>query len=231
MAALLDSANLDLASTPGLPPTPPGAASAGSSPAAPSAIPTAQQARLVHGQHTEVLVQVYADRILVIVTQLGRIGCMVRLGVPGTLGLHPLTVSVGMSRADPSLAAAAKSSCAPSTCSRRANLDRQRRLFDLDPLFPASSASLDRPDAPLRSRAHSPTRLATRLVRGPDRSYRVPALRGRVRSGRILWRGGPRKRRTAAGGARDRTQTYVAGRGIKRASCGRRRTRDSVRGP
>lgn len=77
MSALLDSANLDLASTPGLPPVAPVAPAAHAAPPPPAAIPTAQQARVLNGTHTEVFIQVYADRILVIVTQLGRIGCMV----------------------------------------------------------------------------------------------------------------------------------------------------------
>ena len=83
MSALLDTANLDLASTPGLPPVAPGAPSSSHAPPPPAAIPTAQQARVLDGVHTEVFVQIYADRILVIVTQLGRIGCLV----------SPITVS------------------------------------------------------------------------------------------------------------------------------------------
>lgn len=72
MASLLDIANLDLASTPGqLPPA------AQPAPAPSSAIPTAQAARIIQGQHTEVLVQAFGDRVLVLVTQVGRIGCMV----------------------------------------------------------------------------------------------------------------------------------------------------------
>lgn len=73
MSSLLDLANLDLASTPGVPPPEPEASRA---PAGP--IPTAQRARVIGGQHTEVLVQAYADRVFVLVTQLGRIGCLVR---------------------------------------------------------------------------------------------------------------------------------------------------------
>lgn len=73
MVSLLDIANLDLASTPGqLPPT----AELGP-PVPPAAIPTAQAARIIQGQHTEVFVQAFGDRVLVLVTQMGRIGCMV----------------------------------------------------------------------------------------------------------------------------------------------------------
>jgi hypothetical protein len=71
MSALLDYANLDLASTPGVPP--PGLAGPSQSPVA-----TAQTARTILGQHTEVLVQSYADRVFVLITQLGRIGSLVR---------------------------------------------------------------------------------------------------------------------------------------------------------
>jgi hypothetical protein len=88
MSALLDSANLDLASTPGLPPVAPVAPAPSHAPPPPAAIPTAQQARVLDGVHTEVFVQIYADRILVIVTQLGRIGCLVSAGV-GLLVPHP----------------------------------------------------------------------------------------------------------------------------------------------
>ncbi|GAA6005475.1 uncharacterized protein JCM10292_007361 [Rhodotorula paludigena] len=80
MSALVDSANFDLASTPNqLPP----AAPPRPAPAPPQqAIPTAQRARRIHGVQTDVLVQVYADRVLVIVTQLGRIGCMIQVTPP-----------------------------------------------------------------------------------------------------------------------------------------------------
>ncbi|KAL8277953.1 hypothetical protein RQP46_009585 [Phenoliferia psychrophenolica] len=77
MSSLLDLANLDLASTPGVaPPTP----EAPKPPTGP--IPTAQRARVVGGLHTEVLVQAYADRIFVLVTQLGRIGCLIQVNPP-----------------------------------------------------------------------------------------------------------------------------------------------------
>ncbi|GAA5822063.1 hypothetical protein JCM11251_004844 [Rhodosporidiobolus azoricus] len=79
MAGLIDEANLDLASTPGLPPPVPSVAPP---PPPPSVIPTAQRARIINGVHTDVLVQSFADRILVIVTQLGRIGCMIQVSPP-----------------------------------------------------------------------------------------------------------------------------------------------------
>ncbi|ORY91628.1 hypothetical protein BCR35DRAFT_349421, partial [Leucosporidium creatinivorum] len=86
MASLLDIANLDLASTPGqLPPA------AEPAPAPPSAIPTAQAARIIQGQHTEVFVQAFADRVLVLVTQVGRIGCMIQVNPPPPGLPAPLT--------------------------------------------------------------------------------------------------------------------------------------------
>lgn len=75
MSALLGLANLDLASTPGAAPKP---ASASTRPTLPPVIPTAQRARSINGQQTDVLVQLFADRVIVVVTQMGRIGCMVR---------------------------------------------------------------------------------------------------------------------------------------------------------
>ncbi|GAA5971798.1 hypothetical protein JCM11641_001517 [Rhodosporidiobolus odoratus] len=80
MSALLDEANLDLASTPGLPP--PAEAPPPPPPQLPSAIPTAQRARLINGVHTDVMLQNFADRIFVVVTQLGRIGCMIQISPP-----------------------------------------------------------------------------------------------------------------------------------------------------
>ncbi|BGP23838.1 hypothetical protein Rt10032_c05g2444 [Rhodotorula toruloides] len=79
MSALLDIANLDIASTPGAAPKP----SAAPAPSAlPSVIPTAQRARSINGQHTDVLVQLFADRVVVVVTQMGRIGCMIQVSPP-----------------------------------------------------------------------------------------------------------------------------------------------------
>ncbi|KAM0746615.1 hypothetical protein T439DRAFT_329721 [Meredithblackwellia eburnea MCA 4105] len=45
-------------------------------------IPTAQRARQIHGVHTEVLVQSFADRVFVVVTQLGRIGSLIQVNPP-----------------------------------------------------------------------------------------------------------------------------------------------------
>jgi len=42
-------------------------------------VPTAQRVRLINSIQTELLVQSFKDRILVILTQLGRIGCLVRI--------------------------------------------------------------------------------------------------------------------------------------------------------
>ncbi|KAK0562777.1 hypothetical protein OC861_005134 [Tilletia horrida] len=42
------------------------------------AVPTRKEVRLVAGVKTEVLVQAFTDRILVLVTQLGRVGCLIQ---------------------------------------------------------------------------------------------------------------------------------------------------------
>lgn len=42
-----------------------------------SSIPTRQAARFINGIHTEVFAQAYADRVFILVTQLGRIGSLV----------------------------------------------------------------------------------------------------------------------------------------------------------
>lgn len=42
------------------------------------AIRTRSSARLIQGSHTEVVCQSYSDRVLVLVTQLGKVGCLVR---------------------------------------------------------------------------------------------------------------------------------------------------------
>ncbi|KAK4055702.1 hypothetical protein OIV83_000248 [Microbotryomycetes sp. JL201] len=85
MSALLDTSNLDLSSTPNtLPPSleqgrlQPN----GHSAAAPAAVRTAQRARVIDGNHTEVIVQAFVDRVLVVITQLGRIGCMLQVNPP-----------------------------------------------------------------------------------------------------------------------------------------------------
>ncbi|GAA5889658.1 hypothetical protein JCM8208_001089 [Rhodotorula glutinis] len=83
MSVLVDTANLDLASTPNQAPPPEHLASAAPPPRPqPHAIPTAQRARKVNGIHTDVVLQVFQDRVLVIVTQLGRIGAMIQVTAP-----------------------------------------------------------------------------------------------------------------------------------------------------
>jgi hypothetical protein len=61
-------------------------------------VPTRQSARLLDGVQTEVVVQEYADRALVLVTQLGRVGCLVRVALacgPGpTVWDGPLTTFI-----------------------------------------------------------------------------------------------------------------------------------------
>lgn len=91
MSALVDLANLDLASTPNhLPPPPPPPA------APPAAIPTAQRARTLDGIHTDVVVQLFHDRVLVLVTQLGRIGAMV-CGLVALSPSSPLSLTFALS--------------------------------------------------------------------------------------------------------------------------------------
>jgi hypothetical protein len=51
-------------------------------------VPTAQRVRLINSIQTELLVQSFKDRILVILTQLGRIGCLVRIRTFHSLSLR-----------------------------------------------------------------------------------------------------------------------------------------------
>ncbi|KAG8948897.1 hypothetical protein FRC04_009236 [Tulasnella sp. 424] len=48
-----------------------------------------QAARNINGNHTEVLVQSYGDRILVLVTQLGKVGCLIQASIPAATPLPP----------------------------------------------------------------------------------------------------------------------------------------------
>ncbi|KAG9028440.1 hypothetical protein FS837_003885 [Tulasnella sp. UAMH 9824] len=48
-----------------------------------------QTARSINGIHTEVLVQSYGDRILVLVTQLGKVGCLIHASIPAATPLLP----------------------------------------------------------------------------------------------------------------------------------------------
>ncbi|GAA5893091.1 uncharacterized protein JCM6883_007564 [Sporobolomyces salmoneus] len=72
MASLIDVANLEHQQQ--LPPS-----------LAPG-VPTAQRVRSIHSIQTDLLIQSFHDRILVILTQLGRIGCLIQvLPPPSTL--------------------------------------------------------------------------------------------------------------------------------------------------
>ncbi|GAA5882101.1 hypothetical protein JCM16303_005602 [Sporobolomyces ruberrimus] len=74
MASLIDVANLE-----------PGQKAPLSQPEV-TGVPTAQRARLIHSIQTDLLIQSFNDRILVILTQLGRIGCLIQvLPPPSTL--------------------------------------------------------------------------------------------------------------------------------------------------
>ena len=70
MASLLDVANLEPGQQPSEAPTP-----------QLQGVPTAQRVRLIHSIQTDLMIQSFNDRILVILSQLGRIGCMVSLGL------------------------------------------------------------------------------------------------------------------------------------------------------
>ncbi|KAG9016603.1 hypothetical protein FRB90_002842 [Tulasnella sp. 427] len=48
-----------------------------------------QVARSIGGTHTEVLIQSYGDRILVLVTQLGKVGCLIQASIPAATPLPP----------------------------------------------------------------------------------------------------------------------------------------------
>ena len=218
MSALVDLANLDLASTPNQQPPLDHLASAPppSRPQPPQAIPTAQRARKINGNHTDVLVQIFQDRVLVIVTQLGRIGAMVR----------PLSSSSSSSRAaapsadwlpgaDPShgpYLGPHRAPASPSSSSTFVLL-----LLDRPPRPSPGSSPLDPPHAALRFRTLAAHRLAARPVRPPRRRRRLCAPRRRRR-------GCPAARR-----ARDRAQARAErrrGGRRRRRGCGRERGRE-----
>lgn len=46
-----------------------------------SAVPTRQASSKIQDQHTQVVCQSFADRIVVLVTQVGKIGCLVNTGI------------------------------------------------------------------------------------------------------------------------------------------------------
>ncbi|KAK4056583.1 hypothetical protein OIO90_002431 [Microbotryomycetes sp. JL221] len=84
MSTLLDISKLDLASTPNtLPPAlQPEAQQQEQQQASPLVVRSAKLARAIDGQHTEVVVQEFVDRLMVIVTQLGRIGSLIQVNPP-----------------------------------------------------------------------------------------------------------------------------------------------------
>ncbi|GAA5858710.1 hypothetical protein JCM5353_008263 [Sporobolomyces roseus] len=71
MATLLDVANLEPGQQSAEPPIP-----------QVQGVPTAQRVRLIHSIQTDLMIQSFNDRILVILTQLGRIGCMIQVSPP-----------------------------------------------------------------------------------------------------------------------------------------------------
>jgi len=52
-------------------------------------IPTKSLARELDGAHTELNIQTYADRVLVLVTQLNKVGCLIQATLPPTAPLLP----------------------------------------------------------------------------------------------------------------------------------------------
>ncbi|GAA5974675.1 hypothetical protein JCM5350_001242 [Sporobolomyces pararoseus] len=85
MASLIDVANLEPHQRVA-PPTLP----------QPTGVPTAQRVRSIHSIQTDLLIQSFNDRILVILTQLGRIGCLIQVlpppsSLPAALPPRPST--------------------------------------------------------------------------------------------------------------------------------------------
>ncbi|TCD64662.1 hypothetical protein EIP91_003823 [Steccherinum ochraceum] len=52
-------------------------------------LPTAQASRQINDVPTEVLIQAFADRILVLITQLGKVGNLIQATMPSTAPLDP----------------------------------------------------------------------------------------------------------------------------------------------
>ncbi|KAG6810188.1 hypothetical protein H0H92_012952 [Tricholoma furcatifolium] len=50
---------------------------------------TRQISREIGGQHTQILVQDYADRVFVLITQLGKVGLLIQASIPDTAPLLP----------------------------------------------------------------------------------------------------------------------------------------------
>ncbi|KAF9013888.1 hypothetical protein BDQ17DRAFT_1341680 [Cyathus striatus] len=48
-----------------------------------------QSSTLIDGKHTEILVQSYIDRVLVLVSQLGKVGNLIQASLPSTIPLLP----------------------------------------------------------------------------------------------------------------------------------------------
>ncbi|KAF9535275.1 hypothetical protein CPB83DRAFT_801489 [Crepidotus variabilis] len=46
-----------------------------------------QKSRVINGKHTEVILQIYSDRYLVLVTQLGKVGALIQASIPPTAPL------------------------------------------------------------------------------------------------------------------------------------------------
>ncbi|KAI5123616.1 hypothetical protein M0805_003432 [Coniferiporia weirii] len=53
--------------------------------------PSSRLLRTLEGVETEVVIQNYADRVLVLVTQLGKVGNLIQASIPATASLAPLS--------------------------------------------------------------------------------------------------------------------------------------------
>ncbi|KII88402.1 hypothetical protein PLICRDRAFT_175996 [Plicaturopsis crispa FD-325 SS-3] len=52
-------------------------------------LPTSQTSRDLNGNHTDVVLQAFGDRILVLVTQMGKVGNLIQATIPPTVPLLP----------------------------------------------------------------------------------------------------------------------------------------------
>lgn len=66
-------------------------------------LPTHQVVRTVAGLDTHVLLQSFTDRLLVIVTQVGKIGCLIQATTPSSLSLAAMSASAPLSQDAPPL--------------------------------------------------------------------------------------------------------------------------------
>ncbi|KAG8992215.1 hypothetical protein FRB94_014666 [Tulasnella sp. JGI-2019a] len=63
-----------------------------------------QTSRSINGVRTEVLILSYADRVLVLLTQLGKVGCLIQASTPSTIPLPPAPPLPSLPPIPPSIA-------------------------------------------------------------------------------------------------------------------------------